>query len=88
MQFGRIHPFFGKKDVPGTGLSAMRLEEKIEWFRVNVPKEPAAIAKKLHDAFGGEIWIDGVLCYKNEVEIENVFKLSPEEEAQVVVWSF
>jgi hypothetical protein len=40
---------------------------------------PFASAKKLHNAFGGEIWIHGVLCSKDGAEVENVFKLSPEE---------
>jgi hypothetical protein len=81
-------PTLEKKIIPGTGLSAMDLEEKIGWLRANLPEKPSAIAKELHGAFDGDIWINGVLCCKYGVEIENVFKLSAEDDTDVVFWSF
>lgn len=33
--------------------------------------------RDLHDAFGGELWQDGTLCYKNGVEVSQPFKLQP-----------
>lgn len=38
--------------------------------------QPALDAlRDLHDAFGGELWQDGTLCYKNGVEVSQPFKL-------------
>lgn len=33
--------------------------------------------KDLHEAFGGELWQDGTLCYKDGVQISQPFKLQP-----------
>ncbi|KAF8849283.1 hypothetical protein BDZ45DRAFT_773212 [Acephala macrosclerotiorum] len=33
--------------------------------------------KDMHDAFGGEIWQDGALCFKDGMGISQLFRLSP-----------
>ena len=37
--------------------------------------DPSAMVKEMHDAFGGELWFNGKLCYENGKEILQPFKL-------------
>ncbi|CZR67053.1 uncharacterized protein PAC_16952 [Phialocephala subalpina] len=47
------------------------------------PFQPVLDAlKDLHEAFGGELWQDGTLCYKDGVKISQPFKLLPGAEEE------
>ena len=35
------------------------------------------VIKDLQNAFGGEVWVDGVLCYKDHEKVANPFPLKP-----------
>jgi hypothetical protein len=41
----------------------------------NLPKNPTEVMDDLHSSFGGELWIDGVLCYKDGNRLQEPFKL-------------
>jgi hypothetical protein len=34
------------------------------------------ITRDIHEAFGGELWQDGVLCWKDHVQVAEAFKLA------------
>jgi hypothetical protein len=54
------------------------VERKLELRMASLPEgrsnQPREMVKELHNAFGGELWIDGRLCYKRGKEILQPFK--------------
>jgi hypothetical protein len=51
-----------------------RLRLRQTYFTMNYPK---SYIHSFQDAFGGEVYIDNVLCYKNRVQLANPFPLKP-----------
>jgi hypothetical protein len=49
---------------------AMQLEEQLKRLRAASFEK---IPRLMHDSLGGELWIDGVLCFKNGLEVRNIF---------------
>lgn len=65
-----------KKMVLDTGLWTRSPLEKLMWLRRWLPFHPQWFAEELNHAVGGELWMDGILCYKDGVKIEDVFDMS------------
>ena len=40
----------------------------------HLAKNPTKVMDDLHDSFGGELWIDGILCYKDGNRLQEPFK--------------
>jgi len=43
-----------------------------QWGRLN----PTGFARELNESFGDELWRDGELCYKDGVQLKDLFKLT------------
>jgi hypothetical protein len=54
---------------------------KQNWLREMLldPVQPNRLLKEMHDTFGGELYVDGLLCYKDHTEVVETFKLDPRE---------
>jgi len=39
---------------------------------------PSGFLAELNDSFGGELWIDGILCYKEGLKVKDPFEYEPE----------
>jgi hypothetical protein len=39
---------------------------------------PSGFLAELNDSFGGELWIDGNLCYKEGLKVKDPFEDEPE----------
>jgi hypothetical protein len=39
---------------------------------------PSGFLAELNDSFGGELWIDGILCYKEGLKVKDPFGDEPE----------
>lgn len=59
-----------------TDWDILPLIAKRNWMKLREKLHPQDVIKTIHDAFGGEFWMDGKLCYKDHVEIERVFDIS------------
>lgn len=35
---------------------------------------PSGFLAELNDSFGGELWIDGILCYKEGLKVKDPFE--------------
>jgi hypothetical protein len=55
------------------------LHDKREWLATFLPHGPRQFIERLNATLGGELWIDGVLCWKNKVEICDIFKFTAED---------
>lgn len=66
-------PGVQKKMVLETGLLTRSPLEQLMWLRRWTPLHPNWFAEELNHALGGELYMDGVLCYKDGVKIEDVF---------------
>ncbi|KAE8445598.1 hypothetical protein EG329_013231 [Mollisiaceae sp. DMI_Dod_QoI] len=65
-----------KKVVLDTGLSTRTPLEKLMWLNRWSPLHPGWFAEELNHAVGGELYMDGMLCYKDGVKVEDVFDVS------------
>lgn len=54
---------------------------KQNWLREMLldPTQPNGVLKEMHDTFGGELYVDGLLCYKDYTEVVETFKLDQRE---------
>lgn len=64
---------WGKHDAQWAGITK-RLELRVNRLNDSHVYEPREMVKEMHDAFGGELWVDGRLCYKDGKEILQPFK--------------
>lgn len=72
-----------RKIVLGTGWESMDAQARMETLkcaRGRGPYEPRYKAlldtvRDLHDAFGGELWQDGKMCFKDHVQVAQPFEL-------------
>ena len=62
------------------GFLIKSASDKQVWLGKYLGFDPNSFCEGLHDAFRGELWIDGTLCYKDHVEVKNVFKLTMDDE--------
>lgn len=51
-----------------------KLELRVEYVRQGYIGDPREMVKEMHDAFKGELWIDGKLCYKDGEEVLQPFE--------------
>ena len=51
-----------------------KLELRVEYVRDGYIGDPREMVKEMHDAFKGELWIDGKLCYKDGEEVLQPFE--------------
>lgn len=49
-------------------------------WRQGVVGDVGVLFKDLHDAFGGELWVDGVVCWRNHVQISEPLSMPTQEE--------
>lgn len=73
-------PRVAKRLFVHAGLSAFETAEMREWLRRFEESDPSGFTKELHKAFGGELWTDGVLCYKDGVKLKEFFEAPPDED--------
>lgn len=54
---------------------------KQNWLRVMLldPAQPNSLLKGIHDTFGGELYANGLLCYKDHTRVVEEFKLDLHE---------
>ncbi|KUJ14653.1 uncharacterized protein LY89DRAFT_686341 [Mollisia scopiformis] len=69
-------PGVRKKLILDTGLSTRSPLEKLMWLRRWTPLHPNWFAEELNHAVGGDLYMDGILCYKDGVKFEDVFDMS------------
>jgi hypothetical protein len=50
------------------------LSEKEEWLDNWLRLDPSGFVAELNDSFGGELWMDGVLCYKDGLKLKDLFE--------------
>ena len=73
----------------GESLSGIQrgLVFRIGWDRLSKEKKQhcmdcrelvrlRGVVKEYHDVFGGELWVDGRLCFKDHSQVEEVFRVS------------
>jgi len=70
----RIHQ--GLREVERRVIFDSRKASKNDADRISTQLE--ALAWKLHQEVGGELWSDGKLCYKNQVQLDKPFQNPPE----------
>lgn len=73
---------WGKYDGQWAGVSR-KLDFMIGYLKEGFICEPWEMVKEMHDAFGGELWIDGRLCYMDGIEVLQPFKRDFRGEWQV-----
>jgi hypothetical protein len=76
-------PHVQKKMILNSGLRNRNAHEKQQWLKRWLHCGPSGFAKRLHDVFGGELRIDGVLCYKDGLQLHETFRMSDDEMALV-----
>lgn len=62
-----------RKLMFSTGWEDLNFEQLQTRIQV-LAKDPARVMDQIHNAVGGELWIDGVLCYKNGQRLKEPFK--------------
>jgi hypothetical protein len=73
---------WGKYDEQWAGVKR-KLELYIGHLNERSLGQPGEMVKELHDSFGGELYIDGRLCYKDGTEVLQPFKRDFRGEWQV-----
>jgi hypothetical protein len=54
--------------VPHPGFWLLRVIGKL------IQSSPSGFLAELNDSFGGELWMDGVLCYKEGLKVKDPFE--------------
>jgi hypothetical protein len=62
------------KLIVNTGFLSKSLSEKEEWLDNWLRLDPSGFVAELNDSFGGELWMDGVLCYKDGLKLKDLFE--------------
>jgi hypothetical protein len=73
---------WGKYDEQWAGVNR-KLELRVSHLNDCSIGQPRETVKEMHDAFRGELWIDGRLCYKDGIEILQPFNRDFRGEWQV-----
>jgi hypothetical protein len=77
-------PHVQKRMIINSGLRNRNAHEKQQWLNRMLHSDPSGFATKLHEAFDGELWIDGVLCYKDGLQLYETFWMSDDDEVALV----
>ncbi|KAF4635142.1 hypothetical protein G7Y89_g2970 [Cudoniella acicularis] len=57
-----------------------RLLKKKDYLDRHLEFHPGRMARQLHKTFGGEVWMDGVLCFKDGIKCHEIFELTAAEQ--------
>jgi hypothetical protein len=74
--------------VINTGWPQFSHWGKQMWLREMLldPSQTYEFLKKMHDTLRGELWVDGVLCFKDQKQVVQAFNLDPRDgEVQFIV---
>lgn len=73
-----------RKIVIVTGWHSLSLDDQVRVYQSAIVEFEAALEalKDMHKAFGGELWVDGTLCFSG-VQLSQPFKLDPDAEERV-----
>ena len=55
------------------GIRHISNEARRKWFEVHHPADCEQTLKGLHQCLGGDVYIDGALCYKDGVRLRETF---------------
>jgi hypothetical protein len=76
---------WGKYDGQWAGVDR-KLELNVGHLNEHFPGQPGEMVKEMHDAFGGELWIDGRLCYKDGTEVLQAFRWNYFSNGMQIAW--
>lgn len=62
------------KLIVNTGFMSRTPSEKEEWLDNWLRLDPSGFMAELNNFFGGELWMDGVLCYKEGLKVKDPFE--------------
>ena len=62
------------KLIVNTGFLDRSPSEKTEWLKNWLRLNPSGFLEELNDSFGGELWMDGVLCYQEGLKLKDPFE--------------
>jgi hypothetical protein len=55
------------------GIRLSSNKARREWFSVHKPEDCEETLRELHQSLGGELYMDGVLCYKDGLRLRETF---------------
>ena len=71
-----------RKIVFETDWDVLSLPAKRDWMKRRAKlSHPRTLIKEIHDKFGGEFWMDGILWFKDHVEIKRLFDIPPDDKS-------
>jgi hypothetical protein len=67
-----------RRIVLNTDWNDLSMPAKRAWLERRKEFYPQNLIQEIHERFGGEFWMDGKLCFKDHIEVENVFDVPPD----------